>query len=90
MGEHVRMHGVGSVVMIRDADDAARVETRGQPRLIKELGWARPASCTRCGIFLGLHFCQAPDTDILLNPTSTNVGKCSQMGQEQQSNLGTC
>ena len=90
MGEHVRMHGVGSVVMIRDADDAARVETRGQPRLIKELGWARPASCTRCGIFLGLHFCQAPDADILLNPTSTNVGKCSQMGQEQQSNLGTC
>lgn len=56
VGEDVRLHGVGSGVLVAPGTQFHIVED-AQLRIHKaELGWAHAAACVRCGVFLGLRF----------------------------------
>jgi hypothetical protein len=56
VGEDVRLHGVGSGVLVAPGTQPHIVED-AQLRINKaELGWAHAAACVRCGVFLGLRF----------------------------------
>jgi hypothetical protein len=72
MGEDVRMHGVGSVVLV-DHVHQVEIALHGEPRFIEELGWARCAACKRCGVFVGLKFCAASEAAHCYKPLSSKV-----------------
>ena len=55
VGEDVRLHGVGSGVLVAQG---TQLQIHEDPQRFRksELGWAHSASCVRCGVFLGLRF----------------------------------
>ena len=56
VGEDVRLHGVGSGVLVAPGTQLHVVEIPGLRINKAELGWAHAAACVRCGVFLGLRF----------------------------------